>query len=116
MTNAVSPTVSIRTTDGSIALWNLEAQIEGLERQAARGDLASRSWADLIDLVILRAQILGRVALYEHASTLAERRAEAEAEDAYAYLSRARSRASLHRFQEAMADLALTVGMRPVGT
>ena len=103
MIDAVSPVVSIRTTDGSIALWNLEAQIDGLELHAARGDLLSSSWANLVDLALLRAQMLGRVALYEHASTLAERHAETG--DAYGFLSRSRTRASLHRFKEAMADL-----------
>jgi len=43
-----------RTTDGTIALVNLDAQIESLERQAARGRLLSRWSADLVDRLTLR--------------------------------------------------------------
>ena len=42
---------SPRTTDGAIALSNLEGYIDGLERSCSRGDLASQAWCELIDLV-----------------------------------------------------------------
>jgi tetratricopeptide (TPR) repeat protein len=96
---------SLRTTDGTIALSNLEAQIDGLELCASHGDLASQAWCDLIDLVTLRGQILGRIADYERASALAEQRALDTPDDGIAFLARARTRASLHRFDEALADL-----------
>ena len=57
----------IRTTDGTIALANLDAQIESLERQAARGRLLSRWSADLVDRLTLRGQILGCIADCERA-------------------------------------------------
>ena len=50
-----------RTTDGTIALVNLDAQIGSLERQDARGRLLSRWSADLVDRLTLRGQILGRI-------------------------------------------------------
>jgi tetratricopeptide (TPR) repeat protein len=96
---------SLRTTDGTIALSNLEAQIDGLELCAARGGLASHAWSELIDLITLRAQILGRIADYERASALAEQRALDAPADGLAFLTRAATRASLHRFDEALADL-----------
>jgi len=97
--------VEIRTTDGTIALHNLEAHIEGLEQQAARGTQSSQAGAALVDLIMLRAQILGRIADYERAQMLAERQVDRAPADALALLARARTRGSLHRFVEALADL-----------
>ena len=77
----------------------------GLSCRASSGDLASHAWCELIDLITLRAQILGRIADYERASELAEQRALDAPADGLAFLARARTRASLHRFDEALADL-----------
>jgi tetratricopeptide (TPR) repeat protein len=101
----------IRTTDGAIALHNLEAQIEGREHQAARGTQSSRFRAELVDLVMLRAQILGRIADYERAQMLAERQVDNAPADPLALLARARTRGSLHRFVEALADLETAEGL-----
>jgi tetratricopeptide (TPR) repeat protein len=101
----VSCRASPRTTDGTIALSNLEAHIDGLELSAGRGELASTAWTELIDLITLRAQILGRIADYERASALAEQRVLEVPTDGFAFLARARTRAALHRFDEALADL-----------
>ena len=57
----------IRTTNGTIAFANLAAQIDGLELHAVQGWLTSRSWAELVDLLIMRADVLGRIADYERA-------------------------------------------------
>jgi tetratricopeptide (TPR) repeat protein len=103
--NAYLFCASPRTTDGTIALSNLEAHIDGLELCASRGDLASHEWCELIDLIALRAQILSRIADYERASALAEQYALDAPADGLAFLTRARTRASLHRFDEALADL-----------
>jgi tetratricopeptide (TPR) repeat protein len=97
----------IRTTNGAIALFNLDAQIDGLERHAAQGRLTSRSGAELVDLLTLRGQILGRIADYERAAELSEQRARELPADGLAFLTRARTRACLHRFDEALADLDL---------
>jgi tetratricopeptide (TPR) repeat protein len=104
MMDAFSPGTSLRTTDGTIALSNLEAQVDGLER-AIREELTSHPWAQLIDLLTLRAQIIGRIADYERAAALAEQRVHEAPADGFAFLARARTRASLHRFDEALADL-----------
>ena len=97
--------VPIRTTNGAIALFNLHAQIEGLERQAAPRRLTSRLGAELIDLLTLRGQILGRIADYERAAELAERLACELPADGLSFLTRARIRACLHRFEDALTDL-----------
>ena len=95
----------IRTTDGTIALVNLDAQIEGLKLQAAQARLTSRWSADLIDRLTLRGQILGCIADCERAAALAERLACQASDDGHAFLARARTRAWMHRFEEALADL-----------
>jgi len=95
----------IRTTDSTIALVNLDAQIESLERQAAWGRLGSRWGAELVDRLALRGQILSRIADCERAAALAEQLACQASTDGLAFLARARMRAWLHRFEEALADL-----------
>lgn len=59
----------------------------------------------LIDLLNLRGHLLGRVADYRQAAELADRLVGAAPEDSVALLARARTRATLHRFAEAVADL-----------
>src|SRR5262245_49207943 len=87
-------------TDGSIALLNLQAQIDGLEGHGTFAEAAT-----LIDLLILRGQILGRISDYERAAQLADRQVSAATTDAAAYMARARTRAVFHRFAEALDDL-----------
>lgn len=99
------PGPSIRTTDGVIAVINLQGQIAGLEFCAAREHLTPHTSAELIDRLILRGQILGSVADYERAAELAEQLGCEAPTDGKALLARARARACLHRFDEALSDL-----------
>jgi tetratricopeptide (TPR) repeat protein len=87
-------------TDGSIALLNLQAQIDGLEGHDTIVEAAA-----LIDLLILRGLILGRISDYERAAGLANRQVGAATTDAAAYVARARTRAVFHRFAEALDDV-----------
>ena len=59
----------------------------------------------LVDLHILRGDVLGRIADYEQAAGLAELLVCAAPDDGAAWLARARTRATFHRFAEALADL-----------
>ncbi|MCX4515357.1 tetratricopeptide repeat protein [Streptomyces sp. NBC_01619] len=101
------------TTSGTIAVANLHGQIDGLAVRLSRAGtgerpaapLAVAQGASLIDLLNLRGHILGRVADYERAAELAERLVHVAPEDGTALLARARTRATLHRFAEAVADL-----------
>ena len=98
---AVWPAPSPPTlTDGTIAVLNLQAQIDGLQ-----GHGTSAEAATLIDLLILRGLILGRISDYERAAQLADRQVGAAITDAAAYVARARTRAVFHRFTEALDDL-----------
>lgn len=101
------------TTSGSIAILNLNAQIDSLASRDGR-DSAGRppsapqvvsQQAKLIDLLTLRGQVLGRIADYERADELADRLVCAAPKEGVALLARARARATLHRFSGALADL-----------
>jgi tetratricopeptide (TPR) repeat protein len=87
-------------TDGRIAVLNLQAQIDGLEGHNTCAEAVS-----LIDLLILRGLILGRISDYERAAQLAGRLVHHADTDAAAYVARARTRAVFHRFEEALDDL-----------
>jgi tetratricopeptide (TPR) repeat protein len=87
-------------TDGAIAVLNLQAQIDGLE-----GHGTSAEAATLIDLLILRGLILGRISDYGRAAQLADRLVNDAVTDAAACMARARTRAAFHRFSEALDDL-----------
>src|SRR5262249_33574433 len=90
---------------GVIALANLRAQIDGLESQVAAGRLNRAGWADLIELLLLRGHLLGRIADYERAAALAEQLGRDAPGDGMAFLARAKARATSHRFAKARANL-----------
>ena len=96
----------LRTTDGAIALGNLEAQIAGEERLASYGPLTVSQRAGIAELLAMRGQFLGRVADYERAEDIAEQLVRAAPTDGGAFLARAQARALFHRFGEALTDLA----------
>ncbi|MCG7204753.1 tetratricopeptide repeat protein [Streptomyces arenae] len=97
------------TTNGTLALVNLSAQIDGvaapLRRAGSAAPHAVAQQAVLVDLLTLRGHLLGRVTDYEQAAQLSEQMVRNAPDDSAALLARARARATLHRFAEAMADL-----------
>ena len=93
------------TTDGAIALSNLQAQIAAEERLASYGPLTVSQRAAIAELLIMRGQFLGRIADYERAEALAEQLVDDAPTDGGAFLARARVRATFHRFAAALADL-----------
>ena len=111
--NMVAP--AIRTTNGAIVLLNLRAQIDGLERQARDIGLPSDRRADLIDLISLSGHLFGRITDFERANVLAEQFVLDASAEGMAYVSRARTRATFHRFDESLADLdrAEQLGITP---
>src|SRR5215510_2046183 len=111
-TYAPEPEVgSVTLTNGSIALLNLHAQIDGLEGHDTFAEAAT-----LIDLLIFRGLILGRISDYERAAQLADRQVSAATTDAAGYMARARTRAVFHRFAEALDDLDNADRMSPHDT
>jgi len=99
------------TTSGTIAMANLQAQIDGLTLQvrgAGSGREAPRAVAGravLVDLLLLRGHVLARIADYERAAELAEWLVRNAPDDGTAWLARARTRATFRRFAVALADL-----------
>jgi tetratricopeptide (TPR) repeat protein len=92
-------------TDGTIALLNLRAQIDGLEPDIRRGHAAIDSRVGLIELITLRGHILGHIADYQRAEEMAEQLVRDAATDGTALLARARARAVFHRFTDALDDV-----------
>jgi tetratricopeptide (TPR) repeat protein len=92
-------------TDGTIALLNLRAQIDGLEADAGRGHATMESRVGLIELITLRGLILGQIADYQRAEEIAEQLVRDAATDGAAFAARARTRAVFHRFTDALDDV-----------
>jgi len=93
------------TTAGVIAMSNLDARIEGLTSQVARGDLVGDEWGELVELTALRGHVLGRIDEVERAVSLAEARVGQAPHDPRSLVARARTAAGFHRFPAALADL-----------
>jgi tetratricopeptide (TPR) repeat protein len=95
----------IRTTNGVIALRNLQAQIASLEALDGSGRLAIPMRVDLIELLALRGELLGCITDTQQAASLAERLVDDAPTEGLAWLSRARTHGTFHRFADALADL-----------
>jgi tetratricopeptide (TPR) repeat protein len=104
-TTPLSRTV-LPTTDGAIALGNLQAQIAAEERLASYSPVTVSQGAAMVVLLTMRGQFLGRIADYERAELLAEQLVHDAPTDGRAFLARAQARATLHRFAAALVDLA----------
>jgi tetratricopeptide (TPR) repeat protein len=90
------------TTDGAIALSNLAGQIAKLEIGVEEG---RESPTALVELLVLRGQVLGRIDEYEKADRVASRAVAKDPRDPRAYLARAKSGMAFHRFLEVRRDL-----------
>jgi tetratricopeptide (TPR) repeat protein len=93
-----------RTTDGRLALENLDAGIVAAEK-ALRQDPSADARLTLATLLGSRAQIRASASDLERALALTEEAVTASPRDAKALLARAGARAALHRFADARADL-----------
>ena len=103
-------------TDGTIALRNLEAQIEGLQPEAALCRAPVEERVRLIDLLALRGSILGTIADYERAQELADRLVHGAITAAPAFFARAQARALFHRFADALEDLEVAESLGALTT
>jgi hypothetical protein len=74
-------------TNGAIALRNLAAQIEGLEPDGRHGHQTLEDRVGLIDLILLRGLILGRIVDYERAEEIAEQLVRDDAADGAAFVA-----------------------------
>ena len=92
-------------TDGTIALLNLTAQIDSLEAEVKLGCASVETRAGLAELIALRGLFVGCIADYVTAEEIAEQFVRDAPSDARAFLARARTRGTFHRFNDAMADV-----------
>src|SRR5712675_3157603 len=97
--------IELPVTDGTIALLNLRAQIDGLEPDVRLGHATVESRVGLIELITLRGLMLGHIADYERADGMAEQLVRDAASDGTALVARARTRAVFHRFNDALDDI-----------
>lgn len=113
MTRLMSADREPPTTDGTIAVANLHAQISCLSERiglagSARAAAAQPPVGDkvaLIDLLLLRGDVLGRIADYERAAELAAQLVRDVPDSAAAWLAQTRTHAIFHRIGEALDDL-----------
>jgi tetratricopeptide (TPR) repeat protein len=92
-------------TDGSIALRNLSAQIDVLEQEVRLGRATVSTRAGFVELIALRGLIVGRIADYFRAEEIAEQLVREAPVDPRAFVTRARTRATFHKFNDALADV-----------
>jgi tetratricopeptide (TPR) repeat protein len=92
-------------TDGSIALRNLSAQIDALGQEVRLGRATVSTRAGLVELIALRGLIVGRIADYFRAEEIAEQLVRDAPADPRAFVTRARTRATFHKFNDALADV-----------
>ena len=92
-------------THGTIAVLNLRAQIDALAPQVRLGHADVDLRVGLVELISLRGLMLGRISDYETAQEIADQLVRDSPNDARALLARARTRATFHRFNDALHDL-----------
>lgn len=103
-------------TSGGLAIVNLQAQIEGVQRRIEELGTAVGECAELIDLIALRGLLLGSIRDYESSATMAEHLVSDAPSDSRAFFTRARARGRFHRFSEALGDLDVAQSLGMDGT
>lgn len=92
------------TTSGHIAVNNLNAQLRGITKSAELNPRVLQFQSKWADLLSLRADFTGSYEDFDDLVEIAQRAVETHPKDANAYLLRAGVNASLHRFDDALAD------------
>lgn len=100
------PKIVGSTTSPSIELQNLDSQIESA-KQGFEHKPAVNTREKLVQLLLLRGRVVGRFADLVRANELAEDAVAAHGESSATFLLRARGRAAIQRFNDALADVAL---------
>ena len=108
----------VSTTDGGIAVGNLNGQIRVLEQELAGDPRSAATRIALADLLGFRGIYTAKITDYERALELTEAAVRDAREMAQAYVARAAARSTLHLFSGALADLdeAERRGVKPAAT
>ncbi len=96
---------SLNTTDGVLAMANLDALIDGRESFLQREPGGAAQRAVLVDLLQTRGQLLGRLEDYDRAEEVAQRAVAVTPQLPESWLARASNSLMFHRFQEGLLDL-----------
>lgn len=92
------------STDGKIAVGNLDGQIAGYQHLIDKNTNLPLAYGALVPLYLQRGQYLGQLRDYDRAEELATKRFALN-QDGLAFLNRASVRQTFHQFNEALADL-----------
>ncbi len=95
----------VRTTDASIAVSNLSAQLHGLSFALSSEPGDPTLTRAVVDLRLVRTQFLGLTSDYEALLAEAEAAIAANPGSAAVYVLRSRVAGALHHFRDAIADL-----------
>lgn len=95
------------TDDPAIALGNLEGELATARQLLARSPKSAAVMALLAETLLTHGALLGRLAEYDEASRLADAAVKRAPSMASAWMARAAVRARFHRFDDALADLAV---------
>ncbi len=103
--SAASTLSRMRTTDPSLALSNLDVQIQSREQMLARDANDVRASCALVELLLARGQYASRIADYERADTVAAAFVAAHPESGDAHLAHASTLGTFHLFPAQLAEL-----------
>ncbi len=101
---------SLHTTDGVLALANLDALIDGREAFLQREPGGASQRAVLVDLLQTRGQLLGRLEDYDRAEEVAQRAVAVAPQLPESWLARASNSLTFHRFRDGLRDLDQAAG------
>jgi tetratricopeptide (TPR) repeat protein len=96
---------ALRTTDGVLAASNIDTLIRARELAIGRDPRWAAERAVLVDLLQTRGQLFGHLEDYDRAEAVADAAVQKAPHLPESWLARASSRLTLHRFQDALADL-----------
>lgn len=110
------PQASAKTESPSVSLGNLDSQIADAEKKLAKtsGDFGLS--AKIVGLRLMRFGVLAKSEDLSRSVELAEAAASGKDPSADALILRAKGRAAIHRFQDALADLDRADKLDPVAS
>lgn len=104
------------TTHPTLALGNLDAQIEGHQKQVERSPGDPMLASALLDSLLVRAQFLGRISDLERGDALSAALLARAPTRYEAHLARAKMHGALHRFPAALVELDAAVKLGAPGS
>lgn len=104
------------TTSGNIAIGNLEGDVKNADVLLARTPKNSALMMRLVPIFLLHGKTTGLLREYDRALELAESAVKLEPKSPQAWLTLAKVHSTLHRFQEALADLKRVEALGAHGT